>query len=499
MRTKKAFLNMITSLLLQLVTIICGFILPKVVLGAFGSDTNGLIASVSQFIGYITLLEAGVGGVTRAALYKPLLDNDFHRISAILKATESFFKKIAMCLIIYIVLLCLIYPNIIHTDKSNIYVIGIVLIVSISTFIQYYYGITYAVFLQADQKSYIGNVLGCITVFLNTVLSLILINLGFGIHVVKLGTAFAYIIKPLYMCYYVKKNYRIMPDCMPDFTAIKDRWNGFGQHLAFFFQSYTHIMVLSLFVNMKEISVYSIYCLIVKGVESFVTVISNGLEAGFGNIIACNDNVLLNKIFKVYEVLTSIVNLTLFLSLGMVISSFMKLYVGNIKDINYIRPELGVALILSSILYCFRVPYNSVTLAAGHYKQTQKAAFIEAGINVALSFLLVHFYGALGVVTATCIALIYRLFNFSHYLSKNILCCNYWDFSKRFIVNIGILLISLMVNIYIPRIEINDYYSFFLSGLLVTILNFIIASTMNYIFYRSECVELVNKIKCVLH
>ena len=91
MRTKKAFLNMITSLLLQLVTVVSGFILPKVILGAFGSDTNGLIASVSQFIGYITLLEAGVGGVTRAALYKPLLDNDFHRISAILKATESFF------------------------------------------------------------------------------------------------------------------------------------------------------------------------------------------------------------------------------------------------------------------------------------------------------------------------------------------------------------------------------------------------------------------------
>lgn len=74
MRTKKAFLDMITSLLLQLVTVVSGFILPKVI-GVFGSDTNGLIDSVSQFIGYITLLEAGVGGVTHAALYKPLLDN----------------------------------------------------------------------------------------------------------------------------------------------------------------------------------------------------------------------------------------------------------------------------------------------------------------------------------------------------------------------------------------------------------------------------------------
>ena len=156
-------------------------------------------------------------------------------------------------------------------------------------------------------------------------------------------------------------------------------------------------------------------------------------------------------------------------------------------------------MILSSILYCFRVPYNSVTLAAGHYKQTQKAAFIEAGINVVLSFVLVHFYGAFGVVIATCIALIYRLFNFSCYLSKNILCRNYYEFYKRFAVNIGISVICLTIGLNIPYIEIKDYCSFFLLGFSITMLNFIIVFAMNYVFYRSECNELVNKVKCILH
>ena len=32
------------------------------------------LSSITRFLGYIVLLEAGVGGVVRAALYKPLAE-----------------------------------------------------------------------------------------------------------------------------------------------------------------------------------------------------------------------------------------------------------------------------------------------------------------------------------------------------------------------------------------------------------------------------------------
>lgn len=41
MREKKLILNTVTSLLLQLITIICDFILPRLILNHFGLDTNG--------------------------------------------------------------------------------------------------------------------------------------------------------------------------------------------------------------------------------------------------------------------------------------------------------------------------------------------------------------------------------------------------------------------------------------------------------------------------
>ena len=55
---EKLKLNVATSLMLQIITIICGFILPRLILNAFGSVYNGIINSVNQFLSCVTLLRA---------------------------------------------------------------------------------------------------------------------------------------------------------------------------------------------------------------------------------------------------------------------------------------------------------------------------------------------------------------------------------------------------------------------------------------------------------
>lgn len=58
MRSKKAIKNIIASLGQQFVAIICGLILPRAIIGAYGSNVNGLVSSITQFLAYITLLES---------------------------------------------------------------------------------------------------------------------------------------------------------------------------------------------------------------------------------------------------------------------------------------------------------------------------------------------------------------------------------------------------------------------------------------------------------
>ena len=85
----------LSTLLLEIVTLISGLIMPRLVLSYFGSTSNGLISSITQFLGFSTILRAGLGGAIRAALYRPIAENDNDKISAIMAATERHMNKVA--------------------------------------------------------------------------------------------------------------------------------------------------------------------------------------------------------------------------------------------------------------------------------------------------------------------------------------------------------------------------------------------------------------------
>ena len=99
------------------------------------------------------------------------------------------------------------------------------------------------------------------------------------------------------------------------------------------------------------------------------------------------------------------------------------------------RPLFGVLLTAAEAVYCIRIPYNNVTLAAGHYRQTRGGAFLEAGINVALSVALVVPMGLSGVALATLAAMTVRTVQYAHYLSRHILRRPFSVFLGRCAVN----------------------------------------------------------------
>jgi hypothetical protein len=100
--TKKLFYNGLFGLLLQLTTVICGIILPRLIIGHYGSEINGLVTSITRFLSIISFMEMGVGYVVQSALYKPISENNIFKQNQIIVAAQKYFNKIAIILVIYI-------------------------------------------------------------------------------------------------------------------------------------------------------------------------------------------------------------------------------------------------------------------------------------------------------------------------------------------------------------------------------------------------------------
>ena len=141
--------NLVTSIILQIVTIISGLILPRLILAKFGSEINGLVSSITQFLSFISLLEGGLGAVALAELYKPISTNNTNKIKEILEECQNFFTKISLIYIVYSIILALVYPFFCISSQSYEFISSLVVILSLSTLIKYLFSITYKSYFLA--------------------------------------------------------------------------------------------------------------------------------------------------------------------------------------------------------------------------------------------------------------------------------------------------------------------------------------------------------------
>ena len=140
--------------------------------------------------------------------------------------------------------------------------------------------------LNADRKGYVRLVLQIVTLILNTVVCGILMSLGFSIHIVKLSTAAIFILRPLGMNLYVKRHFNLDLSLKLEGEPIQQKWNGLAQHMANVVLINTNVTVLTLFSNLINVSIYSVYHNVVYGIQNLVTAFTSGLQALLGDMYA---------------------------------------------------------------------------------------------------------------------------------------------------------------------------------------------------------------------
>lgn len=478
---KRLILNTVSGIVRQVVTVICGFILPSFFLNRYGSEVNGLITSMTQFLGFITLLEMGIGPVIQANLYKPLADNDINRISEIVKSAERFFKRIAYVFLAYIVVLSIVFPTTIAAGFDAFFTISLLIIIAISTIAQYFFGATYQVLLNADQKSYIQMGLQTIAILLNTILSVVLIRWGASIHIVKLVSASIFILRPIGQMIYVKKNYPLNKKIELEGEPISQKWNGIAQHVATTVSADTSTVILSFFSSLSNLSIYSVYNLVTNGLTNIIATGFLGVDSYFGHIIAKRDEQDIKKSFEMVEFVTHGIVTVIFAIAGMAIIPFVTIYTYNVNDANYIQPFFGMILVAAYGVRCIRMPYHSIVNAAGHFKQTQAGSFIMAAVNIIVSIILVIPFGLVGIATGLFLSMAFHTIYFVWYLRSNIINRPMYVFVKYLVLDTAIVVVSVLVSRIINLGELT-WITFFFYLIKCGLLTLGIAVLMNILF-----------------
>lgn len=370
---------------------------------------------------------------------------DDRKISSVLKAAENFFRQIASIFVFYTIALACVYPIVIKSSFSWLYVASLTVILSFTLFIQYFFSITYKLLLQADQKMYIVQLWQSLITLLNIIAVVVSIKLFPELHFVKLCSVLLFAIQPVAYSNYVKKHYKLYKDVEPDKNSLAQRWACFGQNFAYFIHSNTDVVVLTLFSDLKTVSVYSVYLLVVKNLQNLFKSFSNAFNPMIGKAIAVNDYKQASKYMETYEFVVSNVATIIFGCCIYLLPSFVLIYTHGVTDTNYYRVIFSTIIIFAEYIYCIRDPYVSVVYAAGKFKETSNSAYIEAIINIVLSVILVFKFGLEGIAVGTFIGMLYRMIYLVWFINKDIMPYPISNIVKRLSLSIGTIVISCLI------------------------------------------------------
>lgn len=459
--------NAISSLILQSTTIIQGLILPRLILYTFGSETNGLVSSINNLLGFISLLEGGLGAVVLAELYGPIEKKEDDKIQGILGACQSFFSKLTLVFLVYTILVAFFYPRYIDTSLSKEGVSVLVLILSMTTVAQYLFSITYRLLLQAEQKLYIVNYVSAVTILINTISAAVIIFVFPSIHVVKLCSGIIYMIQPMvYKAFVEKKFLKENIRKKTQHYILKNRWSGFAQNLAHFVNMNTDVALITLFIPLQYVSVYSVHLLVINALRGIVTSVGNSYQSALGKYIAMGDSAQLKQKFRKFEEGFWLTGMVLFFCCALLINPFIQIYTTGITDAEYYQPIFSFVIVLANMIYVIREPYRLLVLAGGKFKETNFGAFAEAIINLGMSLLLITKFGLIGVAIGTLVAIAFRLIYLVWYLHRDIIQLGYASFSPYIVTFIVAFAVNLFVYISWP-LKLNGIIRFFVAGCIV--------------------------------
>lgn len=495
-RTDRFIKNTIWAGILQTVTLAVGFIIPRVLLVYYGSEVNGLVSSLTQFITYFSLLEAGLSGAAVFSLYKPLAQEQFDKISEIVVATKKFYVQAGYYFCGFVLVLALVYPQLVHTQSlTQIDVFILILIIGVNGALEFFTIAKYRSILTADQRTYVISYSHVIHLAIYATIVCAAAAGGLNIVMVRFLGLLSILVRTLFLSLYSRKQYGYLNfKAKPNTVALNQRWDVFYQQILASVQAGMPVILTTIILGLKSVSVYTVYYMVIGGMNGVMGILTNGLSAGFGDVIARKEIDKLKSLTREFEVIYYFLLSVAYSVTIVMILPFIKLYTRNITDVAYEIPSVAFLFVLSGFCYCMKAPQSVLVIAAGKYKETRGQSTIAAFIIIVGGIILAFPFGLHGIIAASIFSDIYRTLALLFSVTKNITSLQVKESCHRIIRAVIVCTMTMVPYIVYP-LSIDSFIQWVMWAFFVSMHAVLLASINLLVFEPVQSRNVIMRIR----
>lgn len=495
-RTEQFVKNTLATGLLQIITMISGFIIPKIMLVYFGSEVNGIVTSITQFIAYLTLLEAGLSGATVFSLYKPIAAGDTDAVNRILVAAKNLYYKTGYLFSCMVILCAAAYPFFIHTGKLDYgELFCLFCILGVNGVLEFYTLAKYRALLTADQKTYVISLASIAQVVLNVAIVAGLSLEGCSIVIVRGAAVLAIFARTYILWRYCRRRYRFLDfSVSPNNEAMKQRWNALYLQILGAIHQGAPILIATFCLSLLDVSVYAIYNLVILGLNSLLGIFMTGLISGFGDLIAREEKAAFHKAFREFEFLYNITITIIYSTMLFVYLPFIGLYTKG-SDISYLYPVFAFLMTVNGYAYNIKNPFGMLVISAGKYKETRVPTSIQGAIELIGGIILSLLWGLNGLVIGSILSNLYRDIEFLFFSPKHLTCEPALHTVKLWCVNIAIFCVAAIISFGLPDLSIERFSDWILFASGAFLLSALVVLSVNGLLFRQLSLDAVERFK----
>lgn len=400
--------NSFAGSLNQILIIILGFVSQTIFIRTLGATYLGIKGLFTNILSVLSFTDLGIGTAFTFSLYEPLAKNDKKTIAQVMHLFKHIYECIGITIgIIGIMVIPFIhYFTHVHIKYLYIYYLLFLLNTVVSYFLTYKRTI-----LDADQLSYINLtnqvVFKVIQIFFQCAI-LIVFKSFMWFLIVQCITNFlsnitiSQIVNNKYE-FLNQKQYLKDKISKNKFKEIMSHALGtIGQKIGSIIVNDTDNMLISYFIGLAMVGIYSNYMLIINSLSGISNKIFQSIASSIGNLKVerNNDKDYQYKIFdeSLYMMLFYIFIISI--CLIVLINPFIKFWAGK----NYKLPFIVVLLlVINFIINGFRIIFQTFITAYGLYVKDGKKSIIEAVLNLIFSLIYIKMYhmGVAGVILGT--------------------------------------------------------------------------------------------------
>lgn len=496
-RRKRSLQNAVIALLSELVVALVGILLPQALILNYGSRANGLITSLQQLMQYFTLIEGGLFGAAIFALYKPLADDDTQQIKRILSAVRRLYTRVGVVYVLVLFIAAVPYPFFIADSGYPYWVVMLLFcLIGLNGATQMFFIGKYKVLLSASQNNRYVVLLNAISTILFSVVIIAASYCHVHILAAVLLGSMAYLFRAFCFWLVTRKLYPAYDfQLQQEPYAFQNQREVFVQQVLSMLVMNACILLLSFSrTDMGEISVFTVYNMVLTAVFMLTNTVPNGVSASFGDLIARRDKQHLQRVYAEYELLYQVFWTVVFACVSTLYAPFMTLYTTGITDADYVRPALCVLFSVMGGAWAIRIQQSIVIVAAGKYKEIQKNSIVEAVLAVLLPAVGLYMAGLEGMMVGRTLAALYRMVDFIRFSHREVLDMSPMVTVKGIIASTMIILVlNCLHGRLMHRVHLDSYAAWALYAVFVAASAGVLAVIVLGLIYRQQTCELLKR------